>query len=1321
MHKALTLLRKAAFSVSIAGAVAFSSTAPATTLGLSDTPLFLAAGAEPNLIMAIDDSGSMDNEVLFPTNDGAAWWRAGTSGQCDGTDNNSFVGCRNNATGSNDVREAGKLNFNNTGDSSGTWKKYVYLFPNGQNSNNDSARRRSGDATNDHFAIPPLPAFAWARSPNHNKAYFNPKVPYQPWTNNEDYTFNNSSPSAARFDPVFETNLTMNLILDHAGTGTSANGTTCNALPANQVADNHYFKVYTGMTLPVGTCIRRQAGTIWEEVRTNPCQIGVNNGCRTTGNTNTFRIDTASRVAIRYYPATFFVANPATDLPTDFGYVGTTISGLAPDGTALTGYEIKSANFSTTAKYNEAIQNFANWFTYYRKRHQALRAGLGEAFSTVTGVRVDGFTINNRQNVTMGSINNATTRRGLYTKFYTQWTGNGGTPNRSAVAKMISEYKRTGASAPITASCQRNFGMLFTDGFSNSPANGDGINGVYGDEDSGAADPYRDGTTGVSATLADATFSAYTTNLRSDLETGRVSVDESCPAAGSPYTGRLDCNRNLHMNFFAVTLGARGLQFNPDLIPPQDPFASPYPTWPTSFPARHPSAVDDLWHATINGRGKLLNASSPDQIATQVNAVLNSIKSEPSTAASAALNSGSISDGSFVYQAQFQGGKWTGKLLSYSLQVASGGLDGGANSLRTSRLPAPDSRTIYTLNSAGDGVPFTWGGLSTDAVRVQQLAPGTFATEADRATEARRMLEYLRGSSTNEQSFEPDDNATLYRGRFDKNGTPNKLGDIVSSAPLYVGAPAFRYRDSFQPGAPYSEFVEEQRDRTPMVYVGANDGMLHAFYAGADATDTNRGLEAFAYIPGGLFPRLRELASQTYGHRFYVDGSPSMGDAYFNNDWHTIVAGGLNKGGQLVYALDVTDPGSFDGDSILWEFTDEDDPDLGYTYSQPSIVKLGDGNWYVVFGNGYNSMLNDDAPGATAETTRVSQTGNAVLFLVNIATKAVTKLDTGKGYAQRPTGVTHGNGLATPSVVDLNGDRRVDVVYAGDLYGNMWKFDVSAGDADDWNVAFGGNPLFVARNDQNEVQPITVRPEISRGPNGSGQVVLFGTGKYIETSDKILTPEVEHSFYGIYDMGSRVTYTTRDGTLLRQEILSEPTVTRQSPSGETIRTKLRLTSNARAAGVSGWYIDLVSPASTDYQGERQVTNPTVRNGAVIFTTLVPDDDPCKFGGTSWLMELDALTGSRLSKPPFDLNRDGQFTAPNDTEGVDEDGNPITPSGIGYDEIVQAPAIGDGRFGTEGGGSAVQYKYLPGSSGGIQVVIENPGTGGSGRQSWRQIR
>ena len=1314
MRTAAPLFCKAGYSVTIAVAVAFSATAPAGTLGLSDAPLFLATGAEPNLIMAIDDSGSMDNETLFPTNDGAAWWRSGQSGTCT-TNDNSFVGCRNNANGTSDIPANGALNFNNAGNANGTWKKFVYLFPNGTGGGNQTAKRRSGDGNNDHFAIPPIPALAWSRSSVHNAAFFDPEVKYDPWQDSgDDFSFGPANPTATRFDPVFETDLTIDLTRDMAGRSNVGTTDSCASLPARSGADdNFYFKTYQGMTLPDGTCFMAAADGVdaapnWQEARTSDgCQVGVINGCltnATVGGVTTqraFTLPTGSRVAIRYFPATFWL--PATRTLSDFGYLdGQKITGgSAPDGTEMVGYQIKPGNFAA-GKYQDAIQNFANWFQYYRKRHMALRAGLGESFSTVTGVRVDGFTINdNTRQVTMASLDNPDNREALYQKFYRDFVRNGGTPNRSAVANIIDNFKRTGAGAPITAACQKNFGMLFTDGFSNQPDANDRITGNFNGIDENEPVPYRDN---VDSTLADATLSAYRGPLRTGFTAGKVMVDKKCKDLPAGYVGPEDCNADLHMNFYAVTLGARGLQFNPDLD--QDPYDSDStPTWPTNFPARHPSAVDDLWHATINGRGQLLNARSPKDIANQLNTVLRSIAEKDSTAASASLNSGSITANSIIFQTKFFSPGFNGELLSYKINPDNGTL----MTEKRSRLDAPADRKIFTLSSSGQGMPFVFGSIDDDPIRVQQLAP-TALTAAQRLAEAQNMVSYVRG-----------EDIPGFRVRTLTAGSNAPLGDFVNSGPLYVASPPFRYRDSLEGGATpesrYSQFAADNRNRQPMVYVGANDGMLHAFYA----DDAKRGQEAFAYIPGAVFPKLPALASPGYGHQFYVDGPPSLGDAFFGGKWRTVVTGGLNKGGQGVYALDVTNPTTFGANDVLWEFTDEDDPDLGFTYSQPTISRLPDGKWYTIFGNGYNSMLDDDADDATPQTTRVSTTGNAVLYLVELASGNAIKLDTDIGYAQRPkTTIPYGNGLATPSVVDLNGDSNADFIYAGDLYGNMWRFDVRSTNAQNWSVSFNRNPLFKTVSPEGEAQPITVRPEVARGPQGNGVIVLFGTGKYLEVSDRLTTPQLTHSFYGIVDRNAAVTYAGND----RASVLTQQTILYEGPF-PGVSTKVRVPSDTPLqAGTQGWFLDLLKPGPV-YQGEKQVTNPIVRNGAVIFTTLIPSNDPCDFGGDSWLMELDLLNGGQLDMTPFDLNGDGIFddrdlvsTAP----GGSGNANNGVAGGIFSDEgILQGAGVGDGRLGTEEDGKAVQYKYLSGSSGRIQMVIENPRLGGNGRQSWRQIR
>jgi type IV pilus assembly protein PilY1 len=733
------------------------------------------------------------------------------------------------------------------------------------------------------------------------------------------------------------------------------------------------------------------------------------------------------------------------------------------------------------------------------------------------------------------------------------------------------------------------------------------------------------------------------------------------------------------------------------------------------------------WDADSDGvPDNYVLATQPQNLVNGLDRAFDFIDSRLSSASSASVNSGSISDLTRIYQTRFNSGTWTGQLLAFAIND-DGTLGNGVPPLTDAEaewdaaqeLPAWGSRQIITRDSTGADIAFRWNSLDTP--RQTQLG-----SEA--------LLEYLRGNGTNEGNV---------AGRF-RPRLVSKLGDIVSSAPLFVGRPPFRYRDNLEGSGSvaYSTFVaanDTDAERAPMVYAGANDGMLHGFNA-------NTGVEVFAFVPTPMFKligagplaRITRLAQQNYVHEYFVDGSPSLGDAYWGGAWHTVIAGGLNKGGQGIYALDVTSTSRLAAaetlanaqDTILWEFTDVDDADLGLTFSQPSIVKShdttagGTGRWVVAFGNGYNSTLTDGAS---------STTGNAVLFIRDAATGAhIAKLDTGIGNAQRPTGVAWDNGLSTPTFVDLDADRIVDYAYAGDLYGNMWKFDLRDANPANWKVAYGTTtkrPLFTAVDASGNRQPITVRPEVTRGPKGAGMLVLFGTGKYLEPADLLDSPVRPQSFYGIIDRNTgsgAVDRVTSRAALTQQTIDNEVTYDPPDPDGATNPLpdpppiKARITSD-NPVGDSGWYMDLVSPVE-GYQNEKQVSTPIVRNGNVIFTTVIPEANPCSGGGRSWIMELSVLSGRRLDDAPFDINNDGKFDDQDLIPVTDANGDTvyIPPSALASEDgmgILQSPGVVDGE--REAG--PVQYKYSPGSSGSIQRITENPGSGTTGRQSWRQIR
>jgi type IV pilus assembly protein PilY1 len=433
-----------------------------------------------------------------------------------------------------------------------------------------------------------------------------------------------------------------------------------------------------------------------------------------------------------------------------------------------------------------------------------------------------------------------------------------------------------------------------------------------------------------------------------------------------------------------------------------------------------------------------------------------------------------------------------------------------------------------------------------------------------------------------------------------------------------------------------------------------------------------------------------------------------------------VLVGGLNKGGQGIYALDVTNPANFseaNASSIYsWEFTDANDADLGYTYSRPAIVKVRTSSgtrWAAVFGNGYNNTFDDTSVGG-----QKSSTGNAVLYVVDIESGAIIKkIDTATGTAQDPLGAgsARPNGLATPAVVDINGDSVADYAFAGDLFGNMWKFDLTNNDPSTWGIAFAGAPLFIAKDSGGKTQPITSRPEVGRGPNGKGMVVLFGTGKFLEPNDKDVSKLSTQTFYGLYDgnTGSTTAISGR-GQLTPQSILLEDKVTFGS-----ISVPVRATTQTPVAiGNRGWYLDLLSgspgvPPPSGFKGEMQVSDSILRNGRIIFSTIIPNTDPCEYGGTSWLMELDALSGGRLVYPPLDLNDDGKFDN-NDYVTLADGVTKVPVSGIQSSE---------GMIGKAGvlSGQNAEYKYTSGTSGNMQTIRENPGPGDIGRQSWRQLR
>lgn len=631
------------------------------------------------------------------------------------------------------------------------------------------------------------------------------------------------------------------------------------------------------------------------------------------------------------------------------------------------------------------------------------------------------------------------------------------------------------------------------------------------------------------------------------------------------------------------------------------------------------------------------------------------------SAAKQVFSTDSLEAGTKMYQTRFNTTGWYGSLQSYDLDDSTGAVQYPYNWEANKMLPSPSSRQIFTKGTAG-AVAFKSTNLS-DLTATQQndLAE----VPAGSGLTASNMIDYLRGDQRQEGVL-----TTNFRSR------PRALlGDIIHSEPKFVGAPNMPYSEANFAG--YTAFKTAQAGRTPMVYVGANDGMLHAFYA-------STGVEAWAYIPQAVFASgesegLSALASQNFDtdHRYYVDGSPVIVDAFFDHDgdtvasWRTVLIGTMRAGARGLFALDITDPVPLSGGNVdfsellLWEKSGFDLTDgindefagIGYVFGDPSVVKLSDGKWGVAFGNGYNSG-GDKAALYVLDVTDGSQ---------------ISKVEVESNNASA-------NGMSQAKVLDLDGDGAADRIYAGDLLGNMWAFEsfTNSGSAD-WRSAYatGANPKALFSGGD----PITTAPVLMAHPdnlNAPNIVVLFGSGKLLEVTD--LNTLVDSGVYGVFDTGT--------GGLNRSDLLA-----RSLSTSGTDRSLGDATTTLNPASHDGWYFDLDA-------AERTVTDPRLYRGVFFFSSMAPSDVECDLGGDSWLMTVDPLTGLAPDFAVIDSNQDGV-----------RNGSDIGDIAAYLRGVTTTPAILDNRMyvpGTANKGNAKEFE------------LGSPESGSTDRLTWEEL-
>lgn len=709
--------------------------------------------------------------------------------------------------------------------------------------------------------------------------------------------------------------------------------------------------------------------------------------------------------------------------------------------------------------------------------------------------------------------------------------------------------------------------------------------------------------------------------------------------------------------------------------------------WP--FPASdEQTTIDDLWHAGVNGHGAYFSATDPVSLSSSISQALNTVAAAGGTSAAPALSNPSLSPGdSYVFSSSYTSLDWTGELIRLQLDPYDGTVLGTIDWSAQAKLDAKavSTRNIYVYDASVASThlkAFTSANFAANSnflmphisaspnglTQYLCASPSVCLSSADQTdASGAKLVDFLRGDRTNEDTLTV---SKYYRLR------QHVLGDMVNAQTVYVNKPLYDYAD---PG--YSAFVSSVASRQAVVYAGANDGMLHAFAAkgtaateavveaaatataaahqdtssaalataassavaaatAALASDTTIGQELWAYIPTMVIPNLYKLADKNYKskHAYFVDATPVAGDICTSNCtvdasavWKSILVGGLGRGGRGYYALDITNPSS---PKALWEFTDAN---LGYSFGNPVITKMCDDaacatkTWVVLITSGYNNIPNDDGAGGD---------GVGRLYVINAATGALIRtISTGVGDVTSPSGLARISGYA----VNPQSDNTVDVVYGGDLLGNLWRFDVNdkIGSSSDANAGYDAQLLAVLEDGSGNPQPITTTPELAEIPSSKVRVVYVGTGRFLAGADA--SDASQQSIYAIKDEravgtapstaifnnpgGSpRVAGTSAAGFV--QQVHSTGTCPSSASASTCVAGQDVILSTSNPVDFTlnnGWFVDLINSS------ERANTDPALVAGLLVFNTNAPSLLACDVGGKGYQYWFDYKSGAPIGE------------------------------------------------------------------------------------------
>ncbi len=1033
--------------------------------------------------------------------------------------------------------------------------------------------------------------------------------------------------------------------------------------------------------------------------------------------------------------------------------------------------------YTLTFVTNSERENFANWYSFYRNRALATISATALAFYDLSPeVRLSWQGLGNCTSFT--STNSTGSCGNNAFKSYSSehkgqlynWMQNikfDQTTYLPAAMRRAGEFYATnerawqknpggqGNTTENTYACRPSYHIMMTDGLWNSatssPSNFRDDNSSFtlsdGQKYTGQH-PYKDSHTN---TLADLAMHYWATDLRPTLanELKPYIHTRDSDADKQYWDPRNDPATWQHMVNFMMGLGLTEALDNPKL--PWDgathagagyeALLKGTESWPKAEADLDKSKnnnVYDLWHAALNSRGEFFSVDSPETMVKAFKDILNRIADRTTTAARPAVSASFVTDSaggslqSNVYATQFSSEDWSGELSKTKLAA------GQTTKLWASTTKSPENREILMAGAETTSSKlkaFSWSNLG-DLKGLLDINPESLVGAKDNRGADR--VDYIRGN----RSLEGDSETS-----FRRRNSSTVIGDIINSSPVVVGTPAYLAYLADAIEAPdrsdyksYASFREANRKavtdpdtgavsgRKEMIYVGANDGMLHGFNAAT-------GIEEFAFIPTEVIKNLYRLTGKNYSggeHHYFVDGTPIVRDVYLSDDegWRTVLIGTLRAGGKALFALDVTEPDSI---KLLWEFDSTTDEDLGYTFAQPEIVRLHTGEWAVLQGNGYDS-IND----------------RAALLIIDIKTgdliKKITVPEVLDGKITLP------NGLSSVRGADNNGDGLVDYAYAGDLQGNLWRFDLvkassssdtptsgdpfARTDADvasttksDFKLAYGEKPLFIAHDSKDgRRQAITIQPSLVRHPTSHGYLVLVGTGKYFEHSDANVDTSRAMTLYGIWDRNTKRQKTdSATTTAASRSNLKEQKFTAQQDgagideTGANVTRDIRLLSHERVEWYKdfdnqvddpnipnplhndknvnhwGWALDMA--VGSKLEGEMIINNMTASGSILFLSSLTPNQDPCQAGADTWLYAVDAFSGGRTRFNVLDLNADR-----------------IVDSLDRYGEAV----VSGMRFPALGGFTLAPGNQVFGSDGASAPATVGDDPNSSGRQSWHIV-